>query len=148
MRQLRRVTTVQSPLDEVFCFFSNAENLAVLTPSFLGFRILTPLPIQMEKGALIDYELRVLGIPTRWTTLISTYEAPHRFVDQQLKGPYSFWHHTHEFEAIEGGTRMTDTVRYVMPFGWLGAMVHPLVGWMLSSIFLYREAKMKAQFGS
>lgn len=148
MNVLHRVTTVASSLDDVFLFFSNAENLAVLTPSFLGFRILTPLPIQMEKGTLIDYELRILGMPTRWTTLITTYDAPYCFVDQQLKGPYSFWHHTHTFEAVEGGTKMTDTVRYVMPFGWLGAMVHPLVSWMLAHIFSYREAKMKAQFGS
>jgi len=141
MKVLHRVTTVSSSLENVFLFFSNAENLAVLTPPFLGFRILTPLPIHMEKGTLIEYELRILGIPTRWTTLITTYEAPHRFVDQQLKGPYSFWHHTHEFEAIEGGVRMTDTVRYVMPFGLLGACVHPV--WHGCWVVFFRIASLK-----
>jgi len=137
---LRRRQLIPLPLDQVFLFFERPENLSRLTPPSLGFQILTPPPIQMKSGCLVDYTVRVLGLPVRWTTLITEYDPPRRFVDVQLKGPYSYWHHTHEFEAVEGGTMMTDTVRYVLPFGWLGGVAHALfVRRQLRRIFDYRS---------
>jgi ligand-binding SRPBCC domain-containing protein len=94
----------------------------------------------MQSGTLIDYTVRATGFPVRWTTLITDYEPPYRFVDVQLKGPYSFWHHTHTFEAVDGGTMIKDTVRYVLPFGILGRAVHRLlVRRQLRKIFEYRQ---------
>lgn len=103
---------VRTPIAQVFEFFSRPENLERLTPPDLGFRILTPSPIAMKEGAVIDYTIRIAGLPLRWTTLITLYEPPHRFVDLQLKGPYSYWHHTHTFAETPDGTLLTDDVRY------------------------------------
>ena len=126
-------------MDEVFQFFSNAENLEALTPPFLGFRILSDLPIKMEEGARIEYSIRLFGVPMRWKTLISVWEPGVRFVDEQVKGPYGLWHHTHEFEAHEGRTIMRDTVKYREPLGWLGVIAHRLfVRRLVERIFDYR----------
>lgn len=135
------------PPDEAFRFFDRPENLAEITPAELGFRILTPSPIAMKEGALIDYTIRVLGVPVRWTTLITSYDPPRAFVDQQLKGPYSFWHHTHAFRAVEGGTEMTDTVMYLLPFGPLGDLLHVLaVRRQLEQIFEHRSRVIASRF--
>ena len=83
--------------DDVFNFFSMPENLVKITPKSLSFTILTPKPIDMEKGTLIDYTISLMGFPVHWRTLISDYNPPHSFIDQQIKGPYAFWHHTHTF---------------------------------------------------
>ncbi len=137
--ELKRKQMLTLSIAKVFTFFERPENLAKLTPPSLGFRILTPSPIEMKAGSLIDCAVRVKGMPVRWTTLITDYDPPHRFVDVQLKGPYSFWHHTHEFETAESGTRMTDTVRYAMPFGVLGRIAEGLfVTRQLQKIFDYR----------
>ena len=117
---LQQEQYIDAPLDVVFPFFSRPENLERLTPDFMGMTVLTPQPIPMHVGAIIDYVVSVNGLPMRWTTCISEYEPPHRFVDVQLKGPYSFWHHTHTFETDGEGTRIRDAVRYVVPFGPLG----------------------------
>ncbi len=138
--ELKRHQMIPLPLDQVFAFFERPENLAKLTPPSLGFQILTPSPIEMKSGILIDYTIRVLGLPVRWTSLITSYDPPHRFVDVQLKGPYSFWHHTHQFEAVEEGTMMTDTVRYALPLGWLGRIAHLFfVNRQIAWIFDYRS---------
>ena len=100
------------PIDEVFRFFQDAHNLEALTPDFLKFEVLTPKPIEMRTGALIDYRIRLRGIPLRWRTEITDWNPPHSFVDQQLRGPYRQWHHTHEFVEQDGGTLCTDRVRY------------------------------------
>jgi ligand-binding SRPBCC domain-containing protein len=143
---LERKQFLPVPPDEAFRFFGRPENLAEITPAELGFRILTPSPIAMKEGALIDYTIRVLGVPVRWTTLITSYDPPRGFVDQQIKGPYSFWHHTHAFRAVEGGTEMTDTVRYLLPFGPLGELVHALaVRRKLESIFEHRSRVIAGQ---
>src|SRR5689334_14782 len=88
---------VPAPLEEVFAFFSKPENLRELTPGNLGLQILTPGKIEMKEGAVIDYRIRLAGIPLRWTSLISVYLPPCKFIDVQLRGPYSFWQHTHSF---------------------------------------------------
>ena len=121
---LQQEQYLPAPLDEVFPFFARPENLGKLTPTFLGFELLTPSPIPMHVGAMIDYVVSVNGIPMRWTTCISEFEPPHRFVDVQLKGPYSFWHHTHTFEAQGEGTLIRDEVRYALPFGPFGEIAH------------------------
>ena len=145
---LERTQLIRRPLDEVFHFFSDAGNLEAITPGFLNFRILTPRPIVMQPGTLIDYQIRLLGIPLNWRTQIETWEPPLHFSDVQLKGPYKLWHHTHEFVAIPEGTLMTDRVRYQMPAGPLGRVVHAL--WTkrtLEAIFDYRFQKIEELLG-
>lgn len=144
---LERKQFLPVPPDEAFRFFDRPENLAEITPAELGFRILTPSPIAMKEGALIDYTIRVLGMPVRWTTIITSYDPPRGFVDLQLKGPYSFWHHTHAFRAVDGGTEMTDTVRYLLPFGPLGALAHAVaVRRQLEGIFEHRSRVIAGRF--
>jgi len=136
---LRRTQLLPVSREEVFAFFQAPENLARITPAWLGFRILTPSPITMREGALIDYTVRWLGFPVRWTTLITAYDPPVRFVDQQVRGPYTFWHHTHEFHETPRGTEMNDTVRYILPAGPLGSALHRLlVRRQLDKIFDFR----------
>jgi lycopene cyclase domain-containing protein len=122
------------PREEVFEFFSKAENLQRITPSWLNFRILTPLPIKIMQDRMIDYRIKLFGIPIHWKSEISVWEPPDRFVDRQIKGPYRMWIHTHRFESIEsGGTMMIDRVEY-MPKGWFLA---PL----LNRLFVMRNVK-------
>ena len=144
---LRREQTLPGAPDEVFPFFADAGNLEAITPPWLGFRIVTPRPIDMGVGTLIEYRLRLHGLPISWLTRIEVWEDTHpplRFVDQQLRGPYALWHHTHEFvPGPDGTTRMTDTVRYALPFGPLGALAHALfVRRDLNRIFDHRHAEV------
>ena len=135
---------IPRPLEEVFEFFSNAHNLQKLTPDYLHFEILTPAPIKMEPGTLIDYRLRLHGVPLRWQTRIVEWQPPHHFVDEQLKGPYRYWIHQHTFEETADGTRMVDRVRYAAPWSWLTHrwFVRPDV----ERIFAYRTQALKAHF--
>lgn len=133
------------PRDEVFAFFSEARNLESLTPPWLKFEVLTPGPIEMRPGALIDYRIRIHGIPFRWRTEITEWHPPHRFADLQLRGPYTLWHHTHTFDQRHGGTLCGDSVRY-RPLG--GALVNWLfVRRDVEKIFRYRQQRMKQLFG-
>lgn len=145
---LRRVQRIPHPVETVFEFFSHAENLDYLTPPWLHFHILTPLPIVMREGALIDYRIRWRWVPVRWRTEIKCWNPPHVFVDQQIRGPYALWHHTHRFTAIAGGTEMVDEVRYALPFGPLGHMMHALiVRHDLERIFDYRFRQIETRLG-
>ena len=142
-----REQLIRRPRAEVFDFFSRPENLARVTPPRLGFQILTPSPIRMREGALIDYQIRVLGVPLRWRSLITAYDPPRSFVDEQLSGPYSFWHHTHEFEEVPEGTVVRDTVRYALPLGALGDLAAG--AWTrgdLEEIFRYRRKVIASVF--
>ena len=133
-----------SNIENVFKFFSKPTNLAKITPKRLGFRIITPLPLEMKSGTIIDYYIKIFSFPIRWRTIITNYEYPSQFIDQQLKGPYSFWHHTHTFEETENGTLIKDQIRYVVPFGFLGRILNYL--WIkrdLKNIFEYRKEKIK-----
>lgn len=134
------------PREEVFPFFAKAENLERITPDSLRFRIVSPLPIRMEEGALIDYRLKVGGLPQRWRTRISLWDPPNRFADEQIKGPYKKWFHTHTFEECEEGTRMIDRVEYELPFQPFGNWVHPLIRRQLRAIFTYRNAHIGEYF--
>ncbi len=141
MSRLRRETVVARGLQETFAFFADARNLEALTPRWVGFEILTPTPIEMRPGALIDYRIRVHGVPLRWRTEIVVWEPPHCFVDVQVRGPYRWWHHTHRFEACEGGTRVIDEVEYRAPLSWI---THPLmVSRDVARIFDYREGALR-----
>lgn len=136
---------VPRPLSEVFSFFAQAENLQQLTPAFLDFRILTPLPIAMQVGTLIDYRIRLRGLPMRWRTRISVWQPPHRFADEQLRGPYSVWWHEHLFAEVDGGTLITDRVLFKSP---LSILAHPLlVRRELARIFDYRRQRVAERFG-
>ncbi len=126
--------------DQVFAFFADACQLETITPPWLHFSVQTPHPIAMREGTLIDYKLRLHGVPLRWQSRIHTWEPPLRFVDEQVKGPYRYWHHLHTFEAVDGGTIVRDTVHYAMPLGFI---MHPLlVRRDLTKIFAYRREVM------
>ena len=143
LQTLARNTWIPRPIGEVNAFFADATNLERITPPELRFRIVSPLPIEMRAGALIDYRLALFGVPFRWRTEISCWEPPHRFVDRQLAGPYRLWVHTHEFVAERNGTRMRDHVEYVLPLGRLGLVGRRLVRHQLDRIFDFREATIQ-----
>jgi len=142
--QLQTRLFVARDLETAFNFFADAGNLQRLTPPWLEFQILTPRPIPMHAGALIDYRLRVHGVPIRWRTEIAEWQPPHRFVDRQTRGPYRLWRHTHTFTPVAGGTMVEDTVRY-QPRG--GALVHGLfVRRDLERIFRFRQEEILNAF--
>ena len=144
---LRREQRLAVAPEHVFPFFADARNLEAITPPWLGFRVSTPGPIEMRAGTLIEYRLRLHGVPLRWRTRIAVWDPPHRFVDVQLSGPYRLWHHTHDFEPGPGGdgTVMRDTVRYALPFGAAGALAHRLlVKRDLAAIFDFRQEAVLA----
>jgi ligand-binding SRPBCC domain-containing protein len=133
------------PLREVFAFFADAQNLEVLTPPWLGFRILTPTPVMMQPGAQIAYRLKLHGIPLRWDSEIALWEPPYRFVDVQRRGPYRRWVHEHKFAEQDGGTLVLDHVRYAVLGGRLVQRL--FVGPDLRRIFAYRRAVLAERFG-
>jgi ligand-binding SRPBCC domain-containing protein len=138
---LRREQVLPGRPEAVFPFFADAHNLEAITPPWLGFRVITPRPIAMRAGTLIEYRLRLHGLPIGWLTRIEEWEPGTRFVDAQLAGPYRLWHHTHEFEPHRDGTLMRDTVRYALPYWPLGEVAHALlVRRDLAAIFDHRRA--------
>ena len=135
---------------EVFRFFANAENLERITPSFLAFRIVTPQPIDMQRGATIDYRIGLRGLKMTWRSEITAWEPPLRFVDAQRRGPYREWEHTHLFHERDGGTQITDTVRYSLPGP---AFAAPLVNGAivapdLKRIFAFRHEALQDAFAA
>lgn len=145
--ELRDELFIPRPLEEVFALFDRPENLAKITPPWLSFSILTPTPIAMRVGAILDYAIQIGPISSRWRSIITTYEPPYRFVDEQLLGPYSYWHHTHAFQEVDGGTMATDIVRYLPPFGLFGRLAHFIfIRRQLNAIFRYRRKSVTALF--
>ncbi|MBK7391737.1 MAG: SRPBCC family protein [Chloracidobacterium sp.] len=135
------------PRAEVFEFFSNAENLERITPPELGFNIITPLPIDIKKGTLIDYKLSLHGVPIKWQTEITHWEPPFEFIDMQLSGPYKQWIHLHRFTEPEPGkTLMEDEVRYRLPFEPIGDIGNFMVGGKIKKIFDYRRKAVEEYF--
>lgn len=147
MHRFHSEQCVGRPVDEVFAFFSDANNLEAITPRQLNFHILTPGPIRLEAGARIDYQLTLYGISLKWATLIESWEPPNQFVDVQLRGPYRVWRHTHRFVSEGAGTRIVDDVEYELPLGPLGRLVDVL--WTrreVARIFSYRSEVIARRF--
>ena len=144
-RHLEFQISLSRPRAEVFPFFADARNLELITPPWLKFSIVTPGPLRMGQGALIDYRLKVRGIPIRWRTEITAWEPPAWFVDQQRKGPYRLWIHEHRFLEHNGATEVTDNLTYIPRGGWL-------VDWIfvrrdVQKLFAFRQIKLRALFG-
>ena len=139
----RRQQLPGSP-ERVFPFFADAANLEAITPPFLRFTVITPRPIPMGVGTIIQYRLRLHGIPVSWLTSIQEWQPGARFVDVQVRGPYSLWHHTHTFaDDGRGGCIMGDRVRYALPFGVGGGLARRLfVARALERIFDFRAAQV------
>ena len=149
-RVLETATQLPRRPDVAFEFFANAENLEIITPPELAFQILTPTPITISEGAIIDYRLRLFGVPFRWRTRIAIWEPHVEFMDEQIRGPYRLWRHRHTFATEGEGTRMTDRVEYRLPLQPVGGLAAPLVTRQLDRIFSYRADAirqiMTAQF--
>jgi hypothetical protein len=144
MYEINAEITLPRPLKEVFPFFSDARNLERLTPDWLRFEVLTPEPIEMASGTLIDYRLRLRGIPIRWQSEITAWEPPYRFVDEQRRGPYRTWIHEHSFEERDGDTIARDRVMYDHMGGRLVNRL--LVARDVEKIFAYRRKMMMEIF--
>ena len=137
------------PVDEVWPFFADAFNLEAITPPYLRFEILTPGPIEMGVGARIDYRLKLHGVPIKWKTEITAWEPPHRFVDEQIKGPYKLWRHEHRFVEKDNGTFATDRVAYRLPGGPLAWLANAaIVQRDVHGIFAFRQQRLTERFGS
>jgi ligand-binding SRPBCC domain-containing protein len=144
---LRCELITDCPLLETFEVFKNPLNLAKITPSWLNFKVLTQ-DVQMRKGAEIEYVIRWLGLPMHWKTLITEYNPPYLFVDEQAEGPYSLWRHRHTFEATPSGTKVGDHVEYALPLGPLGALAHTImVRKQLEAIFKFRQREIGNMLG-
>lgn len=152
VRKLRFVTVLPGKLEEVFNFFADAENLGEITPPWLHFTICSPRPIEMDVGTLIDYRIRLRGVPMKWRTRIAAWEPCQRFIDEQMNGPYSLWRHEHVFEEVTDSSgrvhvRMTDDVEYALPMGLLGELAQRLfVGRDLERIFMFRTRRIQEIF--
>ena len=139
---------VAQPVEQAFSFFADADNLERITPPFLGFSIRTPRPIAMAEGALIEYRLRLMGVPMGWLTRIESWNPDRHFVDLQLRGPYALWRHHHSFEPANHGTWVRDRVEYVLPFAPWSLPVHPVfVRPMLERIFTFRRDAIRRLLG-
>lgn len=144
---LERRQTIERPREEVFAFFADAGNLERITPPELNFQILTPQPIDIGRGTLIDYQLKLRGIPLTWKTEITEWDPPHSFVDTALKSPYRQWIHRHRFSTgARGETVMEDIVRYRLPLEPLGDLAHFYVRRELAYIFDYRRRAIEEIF--
>ena len=132
--------------EDVFPFFADAFNLERITPPMLRFEVLTPAPVDMRVGTLLDYRVRLRGLPMRWRSEITAWQPPRRFVDEQRRGPYRMWVHEHTFEARDGGTLARDMVRYAVPGGVIAQRL--FVARDLRRIFDYRNAALAGIFGA
>ena len=140
MHTLKRVQHLSADIHTVWDFMKRPENLDRITPSWLGFAIVSEVPAAMRDGLLVSYRIRLpfLGAQS-WVTEIKHIHAPHQFVDEQRLGPYRFWYHHHGFRPFRDGTEMVDTVSYLLPFGPLGQLTHRLIiQKVLEAIFAYR----------
>lgn len=146
---LLRTQIIPGQLDSVFKFFENPNNLALITPRWLNFRVDSSTDEVVKQGTRIRYTIRWLGLPMRWESLIAKYEKDSEFTDQMLRGPYKSWYHTHSFTQVPEGVRMCDRVEYELPLGWLGSVAHALmVRRQLNAIFNYRTKRIAELLGA
>jgi uncharacterized protein len=143
---IQRTQQVASPIEKAFAFFADPDNLAVITPPWLGFRIVSASP-WLEAGALIRYRLRIKRVPVRWLTEITEWQPPRSFTDVQLAGPYRAWEHTHRLTPSAFGTELYDHVHYRVPGGPLAPLVDRIVRPLLEEIFDYRAKRIEALLG-
>jgi ligand-binding SRPBCC domain-containing protein len=143
--RFRAEAVLHAPLDRTFAFFADAANLQRLTPPWVNFRILTPMPIPMREGLEIDYRIAIRGVPMPWRSRIDVWEPGVRFVDRQIWGPYRWWRHEHRFEAAGSATRVIDDIAYVPRFRGVSA---GLVRRDVERIFAYRRQALAGVFGS
>jgi ligand-binding SRPBCC domain-containing protein len=146
IHELKGEIWLPRPIEEVFAFFGDPANLDSITPRWLSFRMVTPAPIEMGVGALLDYRLRVRGFAVQWRSKITAWEPPRRFVDEQIRGPYRVWIHEHIFESQNGGTLVCDHVRYAVPFDW--ALHKLVVRPDVERIFAYRSQSLRRRFAN
>ena len=144
LQVLASSTILPLELEAVFAFFAEAQNLERITPPELSFRLVSPAPLEIGKDTVIDYRLRLWGIPFSWRSLVSHWDPPHTFVDEQIQGPYKLWHHTHTFAAVDGGTKIEDRVLYRLPLWPVGEVARPLIKLYLRRIFFYRQRAIRA----
>ncbi len=144
-----RTQHVPITLEKAWAFFSDPRNLAKITPTSLDFKIISEVPPAVHEGLVIQYTVKpMLGIPMKWVSLIKSIEEPYQFVDEQLQGPYAYWHHLHTFKAITGGVEAKDVVTYAVPFGILGEMIQPsIILPKLNQIFEFRRQTLINLFG-
>ena len=135
--------TLPVSIGEVFEFFSDAGNLEIITPPELRFSIVTPLPISIREGALIEYKLKLAGFSFSWLTKISRWNPPYEFIDEQIKGPYKLWIHRHSFTFANGHTLIKDEVEYQLPFYPFSEIISPIIRLQLKRIFSYRQIQIK-----
>ena len=137
---------INQPLSKLFPFFERPENLSKLTPKWLSFEIRTKLPLEMKQGATFEYTISLFGIPMKWKTLIVKYSPPNIFIDEQVKGPYKKWVHTHSFKEINGKVTMADRVEYDLYGGFLKYIINIFVAISVKKIFNYRKISIEKEF--
>jgi ligand-binding SRPBCC domain-containing protein len=147
--QYRTSIWLPKPIEEIFNFFCDAKNLESITPDLLQFKVLGMSTESIEKGTILDYQLKIHGLPKKWKTLIEQWDPPNSFVDTQLEGPYSLWHHTHQFISMHNGTMMNDTVIYQPPLGPFGRLANmAFIRKDIEAIFNYRRKIIFEKFGT
>jgi len=146
---LKTIQRLPITIEKAWDFFSSPINLSKITPDSMGFTTTSPVPEKMYPGLIITYTVKpLLGIKVNWMTEITHVNKPFYFVDEQRAGPYKIWHHEHHFREIDGGVEMEDIVHYVLPFGIIANMVHPIiVKPQLNKIFSYRSEILMSMFG-
>lgn len=147
--QLRSKQILPISMEKAWEFLSNPKNLQIITPSHMGFHILSGADKSMYPGQIIHYLVKPFPfVTTKWVTEITHVKEGSYFVDEQRFGPYALWHHKHFLKQVEDGVEMEDVIDYKLPFGVLGKWVHPfLVKKQLLKIFIYREKKLSSLFG-
>lgn len=143
LHKIRTSMHLPKKTEDVFSFFCDAVNLQRITPAELDFCILTPLPIDIGLGTIVDYQLRLFRIPFKWQSEITIWNPPHQFVDVQVHGPYKLWEHTHLFFEDDDGTVIEDDVVYRLPFWPFGEIAYPLIHTQLKRIFGYRQQTIR-----
>lgn len=139
---------VSADADRTWAYFASAENLPRITPPWLAFRILTPSPVVIENDSLLDYTIRWMGLPIRWRTRIIDWTPPRQFIDLQIRGPYTLWHHQHTFTPSHEGTVCTDRVIYKIPGGPMAPLVHgAIIRKQLLGIFRFRRQAITRDLG-
>jgi ligand-binding SRPBCC domain-containing protein len=146
--RLEREQWVRSDHGRVFEFLSDPANLADITPRWLGFQMRTPVPVEMRKDLRLDYRIRLAGLPLGWRTVITEWDPPTGFVDIQERGPFAVWEHTQRMRPLGDGVLVSDSVRYALPLGPVGRLVHATaLRAALASIFDHRAQAIRAWLG-